>query len=495
MKKRFIITLLLSLLVLPLAADDIADHISKIKWASCFIQDPAEFGYHTVLEFPVLNTPQKEETAFYRFVLERTESNSLRGSLPTYKQKVHQFTNNGNIYQVPNISKRPYTSDITLRESATTFIDRYKDISNLQFDYWVRITDPGNWMQENGIFPLQYDESTKTFYSIPVLENTVVPLAGDTFIESTDEFSFQIIGEKPLDELLLFRDYRHQRVFFPIEQLLFTGSQHFYLKSKGKLYVEPSFDSEFVYYSDMNSSGGFQHCTVIERTNEWIEKDDRLSIWVKIQQDDGVTGWVWGPELQVYESRVLPADSPLYQEIRKQELILYPQGTNFTFTEIKQPGKISRKVDLCSSWIYNDPPFRTLQAGDEVTVINLIDYTRSAYAFVECSDGQQGWIRKDAVTYPSDNATTKDEALKSQAKILKASFNLRLRKREFISSDIVTTMQKGTTVKIITTGSQETIDGITGNWVEVEVQPGSKDSNGNSIPAGTTGWCFSGYLE
>ena len=56
-------------------------------------------------------------------------------------------------------------------------------------------------------------------------------------------------------------------------------------------------------------------------------------------------------------------------------------------------------------------------------------------------------------------------------------------------------MQKGTAVKIIKSGSQDTIDGITSNWVQVEVQAGSKDRNGKPINAGTTGWCFGGYLE
>jgi hypothetical protein len=73
--------------------------------------------------------------------------------------------------------------------------------------------------------------------------------------------------------------------------------------------------------------------------------------------------------------------------------------------------------------------------------------------------------------------------------------NLRLRSTEDTSSTVITTMQKGTAVKIIKTGSQDTIDGITSNWVQVEVQAGAKDRNGKPITAGTTGWCFGGYLE
>ncbi len=99
------------------------------------------------------------------------------------------------------------------------------------------------------------------------------------------------------------------------------------------------------------------------------------------------------------------------------------------------------------------------------------------------------------VTTRTVDASSLIVPLKPDAKNLKASDNLRLRKTELTSSEIITTMLKGTPVKIIAIGRQETIDGITGNWVQVEVLPGGKDRNGNPIPTGTTGWCFGGYLE
>jgi hypothetical protein len=73
--------------------------------------------------------------------------------------------------------------------------------------------------------------------------------------------------------------------------------------------------------------------------------------------------------------------------------------------------------------------------------------------------------------------------------------NLRLRSTEDTSSTVITTMQKGTSVKIIKTGSQDTIDGITSNWVQVEVMADAKDRDGKSIQSGTIGWCFGGYLK
>jgi len=76
-----------------------------------------------------------------------------------------------------------------------------------------------------------------------------------------------------------------------------------------------------------------------------------------------------------------------------------------------------------------------------------------------------------------------------------ATANLRLRRSEDTSSTIITTMQKGTAVRILEIGNKDTIEGIPSNWVKVEVQPGARDRDGNAIKSGTIGWCFGGYLD
>ena len=75
------------------------------------------------------------------------------------------------------------------------------------------------------------------------------------------------------------------------------------------------------------------------------------------------------------------------------------------------------------------------------------------------------------------------------------SINLRLRNNETKDSETIFIMSKGVQVKIIEFGSFETIDGISSNWVKVEVQKGAKDRDGNPIKPGTVGWCFGGFLE
>ena len=73
--------------------------------------------------------------------------------------------------------------------------------------------------------------------------------------------------------------------------------------------------------------------------------------------------------------------------------------------------------------------------------------------------------------------------------------NLKLRSGEAITTSVLAILSAGTKVKILTLGKQATIDGITSNWVQVEVQTGAKDRDGKAIVEGTVGWCFGGYLE
>ena len=55
-------------------------------------------------------------------------------------------------------------------------------------------------------------------------------------------------------------------------------------------------------------------------------------------------------------------------------------------------------------------------------------------------------------------------------------------------------MQTGTYVRILSLGKEETIDGITDNWVQVETQFGAKNLEGDFL-YGETAWCFGGYLK
>ena len=101
------------------------------------------------------------------------------------------------------------------------------------------------------------------------------------------------------------------------------------------------------------------------------------------------------------------------------------------------------------------------------------------------------------VTWPrhADGTCDYETAVRLQSgKRYRSSDNLRLRSSGSTAGKPVVTIGKGTQVKVLTVGAEQTIDGITSNWVQVEVQAGAKDRDGRAIAAGTVGWCFGGYL-
>ena len=78
--------------------------------------------------------------------------------------------------------------------------------------------------------------------------------------------------------------------------------------------------------------------------------------------------------------------------------------------------------------------------------------------------------------------------------VYRAKENLRLRETGSISGKAITTMQADTYVRILSLGKEETIDGITDNWVQVETLFGAIDTEEKLIQ-GEVGWCFGGYLK
>ena len=115
-------------------------------------------------------------------------------------------------------------------------------------------------------------------------------------------------------------------------------------------------------------------------------------------------------------------------------------------------------------------------------------------------DGREGWVETRYINFDDGNKVnslykTSANTNVSENRIMTCNDNLRLRKEEATSSSIITTMQKGTKVKILKLGKAETIDGITSNWVQVEVLSGAKDKDGKALKAGIIGWCYGGYLE
>ncbi|MCR5435634.1 MAG: SH3 domain-containing protein [Treponema sp.] len=161
--------------------------------------------------------------------------------------------------------------------------------------------------------------------------------------------------------------------------------------------------------------------------------------------------------------------------------------------------------------------------GDYMDIyLNSTDNHLGTYCFADSETVRQLWffardidslpVDFDNVRYPrhADGSCDYDGSKKTAAvqtaketpspnvaqnKTMSVTENLKLRSGEATSTQVLTVMAAGTKVKILQTGKKETIDGITSNWVKVEVLADATDRDGKPIKAGTVGWCYGGYLK
>ena len=174
----------------------------------------------------------------------------------------------------------------------------------------------------------------------------------------------------------------------------------------------------------------------------------------------------------------------------------YQENMNYWQTYFENTSETAEKEEI----------LRLIVDGDYLTVFNKTR-NKEIIGLVLISDTIEEQLInlfKDAscdlsrVTWPrhADGTCDYETAVRLQSdKRYRASDNLRLRSSGSTAGKPVVTIVKGTQVKVIAVGAEQTIDGITSNWVQVEVQAGAKDKDGKAIAAGTTGWCFGGYLE
>ena len=133
-----------------------------------------------------------------------------------------------------------------------------------------------------------------------------------------------------------------------------------------------------------------------------------------------------------------------------------------------------KKTLLTTYYAYDETEYKCLKNAIKTNQFNMNDYTMPRHA---------------------DGSCDYETVVRLQSgKGYRASDNLRLRSSGSKAGKPVVTIGKGTQVKVLGIGAEQTIDGITSNWVQVEVQAGAKDKDGKAIAAGTTGWCFGGYL-
>ena len=122
----------------------------------------------------------------------------------------------------------------------------------------------------------------------------------------------------------------------------------------------------------------------------------------------------------------------------------------------------------------------------------LTETDRYNISLIQKYEDKQAMLTFD---YKTIKAVEPETVAVEEGGIYRAKENIYLREKEDTSGEIITTIQTDTLVKVLSLGKEDTIDGIKSNWVQIEVQTGGWDSDGNPIKAGTTGWCFGGNLK
>ena len=177
----------------------------------------------------------------------------------------------------------------------------------------------------------------------------------------------------------------------------------------------------------------------------------------------------------------------------------YNQNRNISNINLQKEGKNT------IFYLRIDGDYISLYCSDKKTLINTYirtkkqtqiefdkflkkqSYIKTNITWPRHADGTCDYEDVKTVSTPTTNVVTN--------KTMTVSENLKLRSAEATTSEVITVMSAGTKVKILELGKAENIDGISSNWVKVEVQKGAKDRDGRAIRAGTVGWCYGGYLK
>ena len=182
----------------------------------------------------------------------------------------------------------------------------------------------------------------------------------------------------------------------------------------------------------------------------------------------------------------------------KKEILRYFDGENETAIFFERDGDYinlyndSNRNEMIETFVFvNNYDFikeniKMILKGNKCDLSN-ITWPRHADGSCDYDGSKKTAAVQTAKATPSTNV--------AQNKTMTVTENLKLRSGKATTSDILTVLQAGTRVKILEVGKAETIDGISSNWVQVEVQAGAKDRDGKTITKGTVGWCFGGYLE
>ena len=172
-----------------------------------------------------------------------------------------------------------------------------------------------------------------------------------------------------------------------------------------------------------------------------------------------------------------------YEQGENMQIELKVDGDYLNITELNKNKNLQTLIKVDQSFINQCINLFSNQKTD----LSKVTWPRHADGSCDYDGSKKSASVQTANSEVSTNVT--------KNKTMTVSENLKLRSGEATSTQVLTVMSAGTKVKILELGKAETIDGISSNWVKVEVQKGAKDRDGDPIKASTVGWCYGGYLK
>lgn len=166
---------------------------------------------------------------------------------------------------------------------------------------------------------------------------------------------------------------------------------------------------------------------------------------------------------------------------------------NISPTSVGQTEIVTLTIDGDYLHIYNKSkgkPITTLAYVDDSVMSELIELFKNN----KCDLSKVKWPHHADGTCDF-NGNKKASSNVAQFMRMDVKENLKLREKEATTSKVLTIMKPGTPVRILEVGKAETIDGISSNWVKVDVNFNPYGHTGEPVIPSMTGWCFGGYLK
>ena len=332
---------------------------------------------------------------------------------------------------------------------------------------------------------------------------------GNKFIYNVNKNGFGVSIDEPLKLKIYFNDSEDNRYDSQINDVYLEDYDFKISENVSKDYWIPSY-----YYDLLKSNTPLDD--VLKYEKYWATKiiQSRYDEDVTWKDEFSILRYYFGDFYFVVFGRHVYNDVDFFaylEEVSDNKIIYNVQRIYSHFSDYKEQTIYVQPEYI--SLFEKETPFKVILTLDGDYMKMYIDELSEENLFQilvrttpEACDQIEKWIKGESddlskVVMPRFSSVKKESSPAAPAvnispnKTMTVSENLRLRSGEATTSDILTVLQAGTRVKILEVGKAETIDGISSNWVQVEVQSGVKDRDGKTITKGTVGWCFGGYLK